>query len=867
MATRGEILRNVLNSLQTMQVTVTELFTFVLVHRQFNAPGDILYQDIIANARVFLSALYHNPATMDSTFTWTQELTRTRLAKTVSNMARTSEDLCFGAASADPEQVYEFRLEDMAWDLQLRAPDVWNLVVSLLGGFDRSETQAPAAQQPGAIGNTADDPDDNEYWGGDDSLDLGTGGAGTDGTSADVPRDRVTDRRNLLVHIKSVVIISILLHNNNQRCNALQSVIGIFLHSCGAPEKLIKVLSRSGLSISLPSIHRAVQSLALHSAETVETLGQSLLASYAFDNLDTKLPTGSVPTIDGVSDGLIHITTGTVFRLNHGVVLEDLRCSDLLWNRSPSNPLAADPRPYDSEATVAHLLGLHPEPEYAADALSRRGRFRAWFAIEALCKYGPPHFTDLRGGLREPETVEKIPVKKLYQTPLRAMDISLSTVSGNLEALGAMLAQGGVGDPRENPLAPNHAIRDLSEYVTIIHGDLGTVEKVDIAMRRRKQERTPYNRLQHVVMVPGLFHLKMASADAIWRMLVLPDDARIDHGSFNKLIGQLRPDDSSRLISNSKFRERHDLINHIGTLLLLDAWQVEVQRRWGFDTLEEWAESKPAVADVEDTARSLIQGHVEGAGQNMWAVQEKFAGQRDKVKENTMRTLNYLLLYEELSFAMNAGDIGRMETLLVSWISIFRAVGKHKYATYMLRFMHALHLVYPEGLRRAIRYNMLVNPTGKPHAFRAVDWLVELLNLYIKIIYGGDGSNYTKERILIESILVLVFRSSHANVERNFRIPGLTNKHAEKNMRATFTDILDGYLKKYGPNKYNAGRGTSYTIPNRIERGSEIFTTDWLVKGGEGIRTAAAVAADPLVPDDDLLEEITVEDLSTDDFL
>jgi hypothetical protein len=31
------------------------------------------------------------------------------------------------------------------------------------------------------------------------------------------------------------------------------------------------------------------------------------------------------------------------------------------------------------------------------------------------------------------------------------------------------------------------------------------------------------------------------------------------------------------------------------------------------------------------------------------------------------------------------------------------------------------------------RANWLVNPSGKPGQFRAVDWLVELMNMYIKV--------------------------------------------------------------------------------------------------------------------------------------
>ncbi|KAI0631313.1 hypothetical protein C8Q77DRAFT_1027115, partial [Trametes polyzona] len=114
---------------------------------------------------------------------------------------------------------------------------------------------------------------------------------------------------------------------------------------------------------------------------------------------------------------------------------------------------------------------------------------------------------------------------------------------------------------------------------------------------------------------------------------------------------------------------------------------------------------------------------------------------------------------------------------------------------------------------------ILVNPTGKPTAFRAVDWVVELLNLYTKVIYGGEGSNFTKDRVIAESILVLLYRSSHANIERNFQLPGLTYKHAEKDMRATFSKILDEYFKKYSPNKRTRGRGANYSIPNQVVRG------------------------------------------------
>ncbi|CDO74560.1 hypothetical protein BN946_scf184987.g1 [Trametes cinnabarina] len=624
---------------------------------------------------------------------------------------------------ADPSQVRDFRMEEMAEHLEGSAPELWALMHSLLGGTPHQSSTARPETVP-----FWDDPADDEYWESDDDLDASAG-------SSPIAKEGAGKRESrcaFLVRIRSVVMISIMMHSQDQRCNALQSVTGIFLHSCGAPEKLVKVLSRMGLSISLRTIHRAVKSLSLHSVGDVEALAQTLCAAYALDNLDTKLPAG-IPTVDKTADGLIHITTGTLLRLEHGVQAEDLRCSKLLWERSEDNPTASDPRPYDAKMTIRRLLTLHPEPDPPLRSLSRRGRYRAWHLTNVLMKHGPALLTSLRKNLRDPEVLDQIPVTTLVQQPVCAMDINLSTVSGNLEALSGLYSQGGVGDPFENPSAPNRSLRDLSEYVTIVHGDLGTYEHVLTAKRRRKQERTPFNRLQHVVFVPGLFHFKMAAADALWRILVMPDGSRVDDTSFMKLVGQLRPDDSSRLVLNAKFRERHDLINHVGSVLILDAWRAEVKKRWGYTTLEEWAATKPGLADIEEVANQLALEYVEGDGQDLGQYELQGSNRRDKVKENTLRTLNYLLLYEELSHAMNNGDIGRLETLFLPWIQIFRSVGKHKYANHTLRFLHALYFIYPDGLRQVIRYNILVNPTGKPKAFRAVDWVVELLNLYIKV--------------------------------------------------------------------------------------------------------------------------------------
>ncbi|KAI0756194.1 hypothetical protein C8Q80DRAFT_1277628 [Daedaleopsis nitida] len=665
---RSRVPFNTLAYLQSQNVSLSDLILEVLTFRQFNEPGSPILTDLILNGTSILSALYNHPLTTAATASWAHNLMCARYHAELEDLTDISSGWHFGAMDANPDQVRDFQIEKMAVKIFEVAPQLWGLAAELLGG---------RGTVPGRRGPSQDmDPDEALFWDEDDAP----------------PAKRRSQQAALMV-VKIVIVISVFMHSQNQRCNALQSIMAVFLHSCNTPEKVVKVLSRIGISISLTSIFRAIDSLSMLAADDLRALGQTLLTSYAFDNLDARLRT-AIPTVDKERDGLIHLTTSALFRLDHGVQLEDLRCARLLWERSTLNLQASDPRPFSPQATMIHLYGIHRAEPASIHSLTRRGLFRTWYIKQILSEHGPRYFSETLASLSDPTPVDAIPVTKTHYLPMKALDINPATISGNIDVLYQMFAQAGVGDIRENP-----SVQDLSEYVTIVHGDLGTYEHVRSAMRRRSQERTPHLRLQSIVFAPGLFHLKMAAADAIWRALVTPQGARSDATSFMRLAGRLRPAESSRLVSNATFRQQHELIHDVGVLLLMDAWRVEVYRRWKYVTLEDWAKTKPSEGDINSVAEAIVRGYIEGEGQDLWRMHEQSGAARDRVKENTMRILNYLLLYEELSYAMNAGDIGRIETLLPPWIQLFRATGKHKYGNLMLRFMHALHFIYPDELR------------------------------------------------------------------------------------------------------------------------------------------------------------------------
>ncbi|KAF8218615.1 hypothetical protein L208DRAFT_1117250, partial [Tricholoma matsutake] len=255
--------------------------------------------------------------------------------------------------------------------------------------------------------------------------------------------------------------------------NALESIIGIFLHSCGTPEKVIEALAHLGITISVNAIHHAITSLSTKSAVAIQQLGQTLLASYAYNNFDVDLKT-STPTAEKSTDTLKHLTSALLFPLQHGVTPDDMKCSDELWKKSQLNP-KANPSDLQEDKTWKNFLTLHSKVVHPM-GLTCHDRFNAWKFLYDLCHYGPKYFSQFHMVLGKPEEIEWIPIIKTKIIPACAMEFSNSTISGNISTIQNLARQGSVGDP--NDPDEHFDVTDLSEHVLLFHGDLGTGDQI-----------------------------------------------------------------------------------------------------------------------------------------------------------------------------------------------------------------------------------------------------------------------------------------------------------------------------------------------------------------------------------------------------
>lgn len=642
--------------------------------------------------------------------------------------------------------------------------------------------------------------------------------------------------------------ISSILFSMNRQCNLVAAINGIFLHACNTSERVIDTVSRLDACISSSSIDNAVNSLSKETRQNLKSKGQTLLVGYALDNYDITFQ-HSTGTVEQQSSSMVHLTSGLIFNLQH-TSLEDLMCSSTLWDRSIYNNKRRGSPP---EYTIDKLFTLFPET-LPPEELNYREDFYRWMFAVDLCTHGPAYFSKFLDQIRPPREVDRIPLFTTESTPLRSMKYQNSTVDGNISAIEESMRQTGVWDIEELMKELNQP--GLDEAVILFCGDLGTWERIQSAQLQRSLEETSRERLQFLVFVPGLFHVKMACADAIWRIFIEPFNKGWDKTSMISFIEIFYPNLSTKIRNNKAgFHVLNDCTVRMGTADRLEALRVAVQEKLpDCETLDDFAGKYPKVDDIDilTTAMARQVGSSIEEREN-YSFGNK-SNKRDEQYENTLTRIDLILLYEELAYSMRSGDVGRIETCLRRWIPIFKSIGKHKYATHLLQFMTDVHFMYPEGLKKAVRYNWLCNPTGKPMGFRGVDWMVELDNLYTKDVYGGSTSNYTVDRVIKESVLIQLYRDCKTVVEQQYSISPKTLRHGEPDLAQTY-ESMSRLARSTSLLRICGDRKSVHVIPNHFSEGVDKYNK-------ERLRSENPIT---VIADTNFGEEISREDLNVED--
>jgi hypothetical protein len=140
-------------------------------------------------------------------------------------------------------------------------------------------------------------------------------------------------------------------------------MIGMFCHSTNALELIVETLAHAGLLISTTSIQNMITSLSNKLTKKIQSLAQTLTASFAYDNFDMDFKTHD-PTVEKHGDSLKHAMSVIIFPLIE-TSPQDLMCSNKLWSTDPINPEV----PNSQKRLLRGFKSISPIPDRSLPSL------------------------------------------------------------------------------------------------------------------------------------------------------------------------------------------------------------------------------------------------------------------------------------------------------------------------------------------------------------------------------------------------------------------------------------------------------------------------------------------------------------------
>ena len=459
--------------------------------------------------------------------------------------------------------------------------------------------------------------------------------------------------------------------------------------------------------------------------------------------------------------------------------------------------------PLDSpraNASTRHATGieskllLHPNPDYSTlqtlDIL-HTGTIHKHYEETVkghLCILLRKHFNQAmlknptRGLLGKEyalKTLFQMPIMKSEVFTLPTLDLDESTIDGNAAILETLV--GSIG----------FTLEGLQESIIPISGDQMTLGRIRGVQELRVRDRLEH-RAKYAEPWMGFLHFGFATVDVIKRCNSGTAGGG-DPGSlstFVQLLGR-----TGILDSKPNFNAIHRLVEEIGEASNLAGFMevagvktmAELERKietcdW-IDLVDKvyeeyfplnkvgalranalreatilYEEKLDDVRAVRATRRTQAQKDFLALSKPVF-IQAESDKQRDLAYENSLLLMQQVMVHHDFYCAMRKGDLGRLEKSLELFLVLFEGSGKGNYAQELLEQQIDREVLWTPYMRALWLRNCLLNISGAPNKFLAVDEVCEYLVCQLKSSYNPKNTWQSKQfHMETLSRLTMLFR-------------------------------------------------------------------------------------------------------------
>ncbi|KAK7049041.1 hypothetical protein R3P38DRAFT_3307636 [Favolaschia claudopus] len=340
--------------------------------------------------------------------------------------------------------------------------------------------------------------------------------------------------------------------------------------------------------------------------------------------------------------------------------------------------------------------------------------------LRIIVLHGGEGFQRWQDGLdaSQPMSDDVIDVHQTALHPLPSMEIDESSITGNVEVIEEITRTLDlkIDDP------------EYGKYVQIIAGDQLTIARQRSILNIRLGHESGAHSCRHIVLMPGLFHAKIADCHGVLETHFGKSSAGSRSpgslGFHNSVLDRL----PITLTSLPLLRT----CRHLIMVSLLAGRMRDFNQYLGY-TLN-YAEKIYAKYTDVDRVQELREKRL--PGERAQEAKPKEAKKRLSQQTPPRRTC--------LTFGRaTCGDSGRIVIILRLWAFSYRGNGRTNNAHEMLHVLHNLICVWTKELRCIVLQNWLGNPQGKFKGFVEIDLVQEHLNFWIKKIYKADGAGHS----------------------------------------------------------------------------------------------------------------------------